>query len=815
MNKYTFINIFIVFLLSASVVASPFEGREENPGEDGRIEGKVYESGTTVPVEFANVIIYNPSDSSMITGGLSDANGIFNLKDIPFGEYYMVIDFIGFDKQVISNVNISAKNRHVDLGTVQLSMAAIELSAAMVTAEKMAVEYRIDRKVINVDQDLDAAGSSAVQILEKAPSVRVDLSGEVFLRGSSNFTVLIDGKPSVLQGSEALQQIPASTIENIEIITNPSVKYDPDGTAGIINIVLKKNRLDGLAGVVNVSAGTGDKYASDVSLNYKTGKFNILGGAEWNDRQFPWEGNQLRETYSTDTTYLRESFGTGAWMRNGYKFRGSVEYAASDRTTYTLGGEYGKFGFGMDNYQHFKETTQPVSDERFYITDDKRRWNRDYFTMTGNIKHNFNGEGHTLSLFGFYSRRDGSEVQDNRQYNTDASWNSIDEFPFLLRTNESGPSQQFRFESDYTRPLGQAGKMEVGYHFRRGIEDEGTMLETWDYDRGIWVENENYTRYSEYQRNIHAVYGIYSNGFKTLEYQVGLRGEYTYREISVTNTGESSLVDRFDYFPSLHVSNRFNDKNQVMASYSRRINRPRGWYLEPYVSYVDEFTRRVGNPDLLPEYTDSYEMGYLRTLEAGNVSFDAYYRQTDNKITSIQTVDPETGILYFTYQNLNNDRAAGFEGSFMYDLTKWFNLNLSGSIFNYRLDDLTSAEEGTVSSNNWDARAITSFKLPTETRLQVNFTYNSPTVSAQGNRNENYFVDLTLRQDFLKKQLNVTFRIDDVFATRQQTTETFGENFYVRDYQRRESQIMTLTLSYRLNNFKERPQKRMDSGGDM
>lgn len=815
MLGFKYIIVFAILLAGGLVQANVIVDGDVNPTDDGRIEGQVFDSGASAPVEFANITVFNPVDSSMITGGLSDAEGKFHLKDIPVGDYYIVVHFIGYNKIVISNLEITSQKKHIDLGTVELLLTAVELSAATVTADKMAVEYKLDRKVINVGQDLDAAGSSAVEVLEKAPSIRVDISGDVFLRGSSSFTVLIDGKPSVLQGSEALQQIPANTIENIEIITNPSVKYDPDGTAGIINIVTKKNKLDGLAGVFNATVGTGDKYAADLNLNYKTGKFNILGGFEWNDRSYPWEETLQRRTSSEDTTDYKDSFGNGGWLRSGYKLRGGVDFNADDKTTYSFGGEYGLFGFGMDNFTHISEYSSPASDERYYINDGSRRWTRDYFSLNGSYNKKFNREGQSLTLYGFYSKRQGTEIQDNQSYDTDSNWNSIDPYPFLLRSEESGPSQNVRIETDYTQPLGASGKLEFGYHFRWGKEDEEASTETWDYDIGEWIENKDYTKESKYRRTIHAVYGTYANAYKTLEYQLGLRGEYTYRDITVVNTGESSLVDRFDYFPSVHVSNRINDKNQVMASYSRRINRPRPWYLEPYETYIDEDTRRVGNPALLPEYTDSYEIGYLRTLAAGNISGDLYYRKTDNKITTIQTLDQETGILYYHYENLNLDKAMGVEGAYVYDFTKWFNLNLSGSFYNYILEDRTTEDEGTKSSNNWDARAVTSFKFPTQTRLQLNFAYNSPTVAAQGSREESYYMDLTLRQDFLKKQLNLTVKVSDVFATRKEITETYGENFSVYSHRVSESQVFSFTLSYRLNNFKERQERPADGGGGM
>jgi outer membrane receptor protein involved in Fe transport len=311
------------------------------------------------------------------------------------------------------------------------------------------------------------------------------------------------------------------------------------------------------------------------------------------------------------------------------------------------------------------------------------------------------------------------------------------------------------------------------------------------------------------------VYGIFSHELKGFEYQVGLRGEYTNREITVTNVGESSVVDRFDFFPSIHISKRVLEKNQFMASYSRRIDRPRGWYLEPFETYVDETTRRIGNPDLLPEYTDSYEIGYLRTLKAGNITADVYFRKTDNKITSIQNFNEEIGLIYRVFRNLNNDRALGTELSFMYDFTKWFSVNLSGTYYYYEVEDLTGETSGYRNSNNWDTRAITTFKLPTNTRIQVNFSYQSASATAQGRSEGYHYTDITVRQDFFDKKLNATLKVGDLFATRIQESYLYGENIYEYEKEFPESRVVTFTIAYRLNNYKETRSRNGMGGMDM
>ncbi|MFU8843472.1 MAG: TonB-dependent receptor domain-containing protein [Bacteroidales bacterium] len=812
MNKILYIIILLLPFGLSYASAAPVNN---SPSDKGRIEGRVYDKSEDIPVEYANVVVFSLNDSSMVTGVITNQDGKFILEEVPYGEYYVSVQFIGYEPTIISGVSVTRQNRHIDIGDVDMRMTALQLEATEITAERMSVEYRMDRRVINVGQDIDAAGSSAVDILEKAPSIRVDINGDVMLRGSSNFTVLVDGKPSILDGNEVLKQIPASSIENIEIITNPSARFDPDGTAGIINIIMKKTRTNGFGGVVNATIGTGGKYASDIFLNYKTGQFSFFGNIDWNNRQFPGIGEELRETYNPNDTVVRLSTSENAWLRNGIRLRGGFDYEMNAQTSLSFGAEFGDVGFGMDNFQQIHEFTRPFTTERFYRSDNQFRWTRNFYSLNSTLKRNLGTPDHDFMIYGFFSKRDGSQIQDQKQVNTNSDWNSIDSDPFLLRSEEFGPSKNYRLEMDYTRPVTASGKMEAGYHLRISLSEESYVLETFDYDQYRWITDNRYSRSADFKDNVHAIYGIYSDKLQSFEYQLGLRGEYTYRDISVRNTDEQSLIDRFDLFPTVHLSNRFLEKNQVMASYSRRIERPRGWYLEPYETYIDENTRRIGNPALLPEYTNSFELGYLRTLRAGNLVFDIYYRQTENKITNIQYFDPTNEILYNQFQNLNNDQATGVEGSLLYDITKWFNLNLSATFYHYRLDDRVTEQQELRTSNNWDTRMITGFKLLPNTRIQANFSYNSPTVTAQGRQSENFYTDLTIRQDFFERQLNITLRVSDVFATRSSEYERFGANFYTFEYRKPESRVFMLTLSYRLNNFRPQTDRQIGGGLEM
>jgi outer membrane receptor protein involved in Fe transport len=808
--KYLVLSILFVLVYQLSAIAA---GEDASP--DGKMVGYVMDSANAVPVEFANLALYRLSDSALITGSITNIDGRFAFSDVPDGSYYMEIHFIGYEKKTIRNIILHENERRLNLGNIYLNLTSIQLEAAEVVGKRAVTEYRLDRKVINVSQDISNTGASAAQVLEKSPSVRVDIEGNVTLRGSSNFTVFIDGKPSVLDGNEALQQIPANTIENIEIITNPSVKYDPDGTSGIININLKKNRLKGFSGIIDLTAATGEKYAADLYANYKTGKFSFYGGIDWNDRKYAGYTRSNRETYGSDTNDYRDSEGDQLRLRNGLNFKAGIDYYMSDKVNLSLGGEYGNGGFGWDELEQMHDYTVPAGSERYYINDNQFRWKRNFYSLNAAYIQKFRQDGHNLKIFTFYSVRDGSQKQDQQERNTDEYWNTLQEDPFLLRSTEEGPSKTFRIEMDYVKPVLESGNIEAGYHYRINDETEDYYLETYDYITDDWLVDDRYTKSTAFNRSIHAVYGIFNHEISSFQYQLGLRGEYTYREITETNTGESSLVDRFDYFPSVHVAWNQSEANQFMASYSRRIDRPRGYFLEPFVTYVDESTRRIGNPDLLPEYTDSYEIGYLRALPEGSVMAEAYYRDTENKITRVAYYDEESGYFINTFRNLNDEQSLGIESTFTYDFTRWFNLNLSGTYYYYQVEDLTGESTSLRTSNNWDGRLITTFRLPTQTSLQLNLSYDSPSVTAQGKTDERYYADFTARQEFLKKNLIITFKVADLFGTRHRESYSYGDNFYEYSYRERESRVVSLTLSYRLNNFKQNPVFEQGQGEDV
>jgi outer membrane receptor protein involved in Fe transport len=652
-------------------------------------------------------------------------------------------------------------------------------------------------------------GGSAAKALENVPSITVDIDGNVSLRGSSNFTVLIDGKPSPLEGSDALRQIPASAVENIEIITNPSAKYDPDGLSGIVNIVTKKRALDGLSGVVNTSVGTGDKYRGDFLINYKNDRLSLFFGADYTDENRAGTRNISQMTLQDDTAKYIVHSGDGPFNRYGYTIKGGTGYKLNETNSIALEGSYGYSRFGRSSGEKFREYTVPSSVETFYLLNESDARFEDFYSLTLNYEKLFQGKGHKLSTYLYYSKEWGGSNENINQYDTDENWTIDDEDPYLIFVEEPGRESELRYQLDYTKPVGKEGKFETGYQLRSDQENESYYFNEWNNDLNDWVDNPLYTNSLVVKRNLQSVYGIYANQLLGFEYQLGLRGEYTFRSVKNDKSEFPSELERFDYFPTVHLSRKIGEQDQALANYSRRIRRPRGFELDPFVNYMNPNTVRVGNPDLLPEYVDSYELTYQKGIGKSFISLESYYRLTHDAMTRVTELQDD-GSRLLTTKNMNEEHALGAELMFNFQPGKWVNLNVSGNLYQYKLVGTVSDSDVTNSSTNYDARGNVNFRITPTTRLQVQGFYQGPSVTAQGKREDFLMTSAALKQDFFKEKLSATIQIQDIFGTASSSFTNVGDNFYDSINMKRESQVVMLTLSFRINNYKKQNGQRND-----
>lgn len=800
--------IAIILLCSLSINAQQMYSARG--AATGTIGGKITNSETKKAIEYASIAIYKLPDSSLAGGTVSDHSGQFKLEKLAYGEYYLAIDFIGFEKKRTPKVQISQKRPEVFLKDIALKPAALNIKEVEIEAEKSQIEYKLDKKIINVSQDLTSAAATAVEVLENTPSIQTDIDGNISLRGSSDYQVLVDGKPSVIDGNELLQQIPAATIDHIEIITNPSAKYDPDGIGGIINVILKKNRTAGMSGLINASYGSFNNYSFNSLFNYRTRKFNFFIGAELSNRGNPGSSSITRRTFSGDTTSILTAEGDRSRGRSGYEIKGGFDYDINILNSLSFSTAYGNRGHIHGSSSNYHQYTDPFTTELYYLNESYNTVNDDYLQSNLFYLRKFERKGQELTANATYTYSFGHDKETVEQFFTDASGALLNINGINQQSFENELSNELRLKVDYTHPFDNGSKLETGYQSKLRLKGANYSLENFNPDNETWVEDPLLHNDIDFKRNIHSAYATFSSKLKTLEYMIGLRGEYTDRLISSNVLNEEYPVQRFDFFPTLHISKQIGKTQQLMASYGRRIHRPREWSLDPFPSYVDQYNIRIGNPSLDPEYINSYELSYqLRIKQKSFISIESYLRQTKNVMQRVSYLG-DNDIMYHSTANLTSDQATGIEFMFNSYLTKWWTLNLTFNIFNYSIEGELLDETVNQVTNTWSSRFNSSFNLPKDIKLQINGFYNAPTVTAQGDRNAFVMFNAGLRKDFLDKKLSATLQVRDIFKTMQFEFNSYGPGFETEFAFYRNSPTFMINLSYRINNYKQKRQGNME-----
>ena len=805
MLKYVAILTVMTSLLMSGKLFSQERKHKSPPGL--KISGNVYDRNRQEPLEYANIVVYKQSDSTQVTGTVSNIDGDFRIERIRPGLYYVKVRYIGYIARYISDVRVTPR-QPVDLGRIQLEEAYIDMEAVAVEGEKAAMTYLIDKKVINVGQQQTVISGNAADVLENVPSVSVDIEGNVSLRGSTNFTVLLDGRPTILEPSELLQQIPASTIESIEIITNPSAKYDPEGTAGIINIILAKNKRSGRSGVINLNGGFNGKYGTDVLLQYRTRKYQATVGVDYNRRYFTGTTRTENETYRAGQTSFINSSGNTLRGRKSLGLRGELAWSLSPNDVLSVGGRYGDRTAERDSDLNYDQWAEPDLQHALYASDSDHERSGNSYSANLSLQHKFARKGHELYIDTYFSSRNSDEFSLNARYDEDGNITSG------RRSLETGPSSRFRAKLDYTLPFHGETKLEAGYQAEVRSSTDDTGLLEYDMSLGEYVRMDQFNNSTEYERTVHSLYAIYAGELKKLNYQAGLRGEYTNRTVAFSGAPSEFKIDRWDYFPTVHVSYNLPAAQQLMASYTRRIRRPRGWFLEPFETWTDAFNVRTGNPALKPSYIDSYELGYQRPLGSSLFSTELYHRVNHNKMERVRSVYADNVTLHTT-ANVGTDYSTGVELMLNLDVNKVWNVNLMGNIYDYRVEGSFNGISFDRSDFSWTSRLNNAFKLGGSTSMQFNGHYRSPQVSSQGRWEGFFSADVSLRHQFFAKGLTATLQVRDVFSTSKYEQTFRGADFYSYQYAERESQIVMLNLRYNFNRHEpERRRAERPNGGD-
>ncbi|NTV83494.1 MAG: TonB-dependent receptor, partial [Bacteroidales bacterium] len=606
-------------------------------------------------------------------------------------------------------------------------------------------------------------------------------------------------------------------IDKIEIITNPSAKYDPDGTAGIINIITKKNSLKGLSGIINLSAGTSPDYTGSLLLNYRTKKTSLTFGVDYGNREMPGYRKGYRESYKDDTISYLQSSSENEMTRRSFSLKAGIDYSLTDKNTIAAEGNYRVFNMSRGGTTKNESWSNIDLNPSYYLTDDLDESEHPSFQFTLRDIYKFNTKGTELTAQLTYNQGDDEGEQKTQQYDTDETWTEIGKFLYDYKNNTTEVEKEWRGDIDFEHSFNDKDKLEAGFQLRMDRTDEDYRY----YDRDtfaateVWIEDFSQSNRYEFSHDIYALYGTYSTEFKKLGLKAGMRAEYTNRNLHQITGNEDYPYVSFDLYPSLYLTYKLPYNQQMQLSYSKRVNRPRGMQLNPYPMFSDAFSSFSGNPELEPEFSHNMELNYQKYFGYSFLTIESYYRLTDNKITRVQEINGN--VMEMTMANIDNDRSLGIELNGNIKVNDWFTINPVATIYDYRLNQTDeNGEEETRSSTNWMASLELAANLKTGTKIRLNGNYDSPTVTTDGKREGTYYMGFSARQDFLDNKLSVTLNIRDVLDSRRMKDTSEDYNYYMTSENWRKAPVFNVTLSYKWNNYsRKRSGESMDGDYDV
>ncbi|SEQ22908.1 outer membrane beta-barrel family protein [Neolewinella agarilytica] len=748
------------------------------------ITGRVVDEKSGQPIEFATVLVSDASTKAGVGGTTTDLAGNFTLETSTEA-VYLDISFIGFTTRRVEELTFS--NGKADLGLLELSAEGQTLEEVTVRAEKSQTEFKLDKRVFNVGKDLSSTGASALEVLNNVPSVNVNIEGEIQLRGSGGVQILVNGKPSVIASEQGnlLGTITADMIESIEVITNPSAKYDAEGTSGIINVVLKKEERKGLNGAISINGGIPDNHSIGLSLNRRTEKFNLFSQFGIGYRELPNDQRAINEDRVSGTTVSSE----GEEFRNELYYNAvlGTDYMINERNVITLSGN---FSYEIED--------QPSRND-FTLTDASNEilssWKREEVTEATNPKYQFelqykrDFEDHKdhdliLSAIGtLFSKDQSSEF-------TNTTLSGIDQ-DGRQQTRTNFGNQENTFKVDYTRPVNEKMTVETGAQYITSNVDNDFSVS--DFDGTEFIVDPDLTNIFNWNQKVLAFYGTGAYQFSNLGIKFGLRVENTNLTTLLETTNESNDQNYTNLFPSAASSYKISDAVSVQASYSRRIFRPRLWDLNPFFNPRNNFNIRVGNPNLQPEFTDSYEVTSIFILGETSLNFGIYQRYTTDVVERITTFQDNVSIT--APQNIGTNRTTGLELNFKTLPAKF--MTITGDA-NYSFFSRKGELEGTsfdFSADQYSGKLTTKFNLPLDFDFEVTGQYQSSFQTVQSQVSDQLFADLGLRKKLFDGKGAVSFSVRDVFASRIQ--ESVIDQAEVFQYSRRlRGRFITLGFSY-------------------
>ncbi len=762
-------NFFILLLLlQTTVVVSQI-----------KLKGKIVEQTTNQPLEFATVIVLKQNSKEIVMGATTNTAGEFLLKIQP-NTYDIKVEFIGFQPYIQKGILLQ---KNTTLPNIKLRQSTEQLDEVEIVAEKSTTEYKLDKRVFNVGKDLLSKGGSATDILNNVPSVTVGIEGGISLRGNSNVRVLINGKPSVLTNNNGLEQISAETIEKVEVITNPSAKYDAEGTAGILNIILKKNKIGGWSSSLQLTTGHRANHGINYNANYKTEKFNLFSNVRYRYLEFLGDANLFRTNYENNipSSFLEETIIRDR-KRNIFNLYVGSDYYFNDQNTTTF------------SYFYRRNTNENAVDFTFNFLDEFKNL-ANVLTTTEKYKEPQTANRIELNHVKTFAKK-GQKLTLDFQYDF---WND-DENEFVeernnntittLQSRDIESSHDFLFQTDFKLPLAKKTHLELG--LKGEIRNIDSDYKVWDNE--MLVDSlDNLLRYKE---RIYGAYIQYGNRKNKLQYLIGVRAEHS-------NTGSTDRKNEFttskrytDLFPTLHLTYSFNPKTNMQLSYSRRIRRPRFWQLNPFGGIADRRNIRIGNPDLNPMYTNSFEVGFLKRWKGFTLNPSVYYQKTV-QLFETQITSNGNGAIISKPINSGKENRLGAELAIQYSPFTWWRLSNEFNFYSFNQKGIYNFKD-----NAWYTRLNSNIRLP-EFNLQTSFAYQGERNSGQTLARAIYRADLGMSKDLFQDKASVTVNVQNIFDSLVQEQFIVGENYDIVNSQKFSGRRFSVTFTYRFNRSKK------------
>lgn len=751
------------------------------------------DAATGNAIEFADVVVTDNENNTVASTTVKE--GSFTIDRVREGEFVVTVMLVGYQPFVSEPIAFGA-GKSTDLGTISLSMNETGLEEVVVTGERSKIVYKLDRQRISGSSSLAASGGTAVDVLKLTPSVRVDAEGGVSFRGSSGFLVYVDGKQSALEGAQALDQIPAANIEDIEIITTPSARYKTDGDVGIINIITKRHDQQGVSGSVNVSGSTIGAWNTDVLLSYKKGASRWYVGVAGSEKRGKSDFDQTKTTIVDD--YVTTSKADGIRESNNASYIGRVGWELGKNghsLLVELQGGMTKTGRGGEMlYDEHRMKGDVVLNDNLYNSKDgisnekqlaqiatdyvwKINERGDKFAITGRLRYDWYALEYTESNMFDMS---GERYEGTRGYESEHHWDFDGTMSYQLNYREGG-------------------KAEVGYQYTSYSEHGDYNIKYWDRAQHDYVWQDDLHAPFFYRRQIHSAYLMLNDKFGPLSVEAGVRADHTIDQMDIEIEGMSRYIKRMELFPSAHLMYEAPGKNFISAGYSYRTNRPGIWQLEPYITYEDYYTKMTGNPDINPEYIHSAEVGYRKTIaEENTISVTGYYRHRKGVRERVR-VAYEPGVTLDSLINAGNDRTWGVEMSAQVKAARWWSMNVNASLFDYKFD---ADYEGCTDSKNtgYTASMINNFTLGRTSRLQFDANVVGPTVLTQGREDAYCYFDLAFRQQLFKNKISASIVAHDVFRTARYNNYRISPTLNSTTHVRPRYPNIVLSISYVFNS---------------